>query len=71
MDFATGAKWYFDIAWAFLTSFNIPGTNFTPFAALFFAAFLVLIVDFIRNIISRAAGSGHGSKVSAPPKKSE
>lgn len=68
MDFATAAKWYFDTAWAFLTAFNIPGTNFTPFAALFFGAFVVLIVGFIRTIIMRVSGSGHGGgKVSSPP----
>lgn len=70
MDFATAAKWYFDTAWAFLTSFNIPGTNFTPFAALFFAAFVVMIGGFIRSVVARASGSGHGGgKVSSPPPK--
>lgn len=69
MDFATAAKWYFDTAWAFLTSFNIPGTNFTPFAALFFGAFVVLIIGFIRSIVARISGSGHGgSRASSPPK---
>lgn len=69
MDFATAVKWYFDTAWAFLTSFNIPGTNFTPFAALFFGAFFVLIVGFIRSVVARASGSGSGGRrASSPPK---
>lgn len=67
MDFATAAKWYFDTAWAFLTAFNIPGTNFTPFAALFFGAFVVLIIGFIRNIVSRSSGGHGGGSVKSPP----
>lgn len=70
MDFATAAKWFFDTAWAFLTAFNIPGTNFTPFAALFFGAFVCLIVGLLRNILARSSGSGHGGGrgASSPPK---
>lgn len=68
-DFMIGAKFLFDTGWQLLTAFNIPGTNFTPLAALLFSAFLVIILNLIRSIIGRTAG-GHrrfGNKVSSPP----
>lgn len=68
-DFMIGAKFLFDTGWQMLTVFNIPGVNFTPLAALFFSAFVVLILNLIRSIIGRTAGGYRrfGSKVSSPP----
>lgn len=57
MDFAVAAKWLFDVGWSFLTCFNIPGTNFTPLAALFFSGFVVLVVGFIRSVIGHLSPS--------------
>lgn len=51
MDFTTAAKWYFDVAWTFLTSFNFPGTNVTPFAFLVFAAFFGVVVRFVQSLL--------------------
>lgn len=71
-DFLQGASWYFQTGWAFLTSFNLPGTNFTPAAALFMAAFVPIMIRFIRSMIglisprSGGSSSGHGG-VSGPP----
>lgn len=67
-DFMIGAKFLMDTGWQMLTAFNIPGTNFTPLAALFFSAFMVLIINLIRSIIGRTAGGHHRfGRVSYPP----
>lgn len=68
-DFLLAAEFYLNTGWAFLTSFNLPGVNFTPLAALFFASFFVVIVKFIRNVVGRLSGGSHNSRagVSSPP----
>lgn len=57
MDFATAAKWLFDVGWSFLTCFNIPGTNFTPMAVLFFSGFVIIVLGFIRSVIGNLSPS--------------
>lgn len=68
-DFMLAAQFYLNTGWAFLTSFNLPGVNFTPLAALFFAAFFAVIWKLIRNVVGRLAGGSHrsGRSVSSPP----
>lgn len=70
-DFLLGAKFFMDTGWQMLTAYNIPGTNFTPLAALLFAALFVLILDLVNSIVARTAGGSRrfgSGKVSAPPK---
>lgn len=68
-DFMLAAQFFFNSGWAFLTSFNLPGVNFTPLAALFFSAFFILVFRFIRNVVGRLQDSYHGlgRGVSSPP----
>lgn len=71
-DFFMAASWFFQTGWAFLTSFNLPGVNFTPAEALFMAAIVPIALRFIRSFIGhispRGGGSGSGrGGVSGPP----
>lgn len=67
-DFIDGATWYFQTGWTFLTAYNLPGVNFTPAAALFFAAFLPLSLKFIRSVIGRISPSSGFHGISRAPK---
>ena len=58
-------SWYLQSGWYLLTGINLPGTNFTPAAALFAIAFFSLILKFIRSLIGRIS-PGRGG-VSSPP----
>lgn len=68
-DFLLAAQFYLNTGWAFLTSFNLPGVNFTPLAALFFSAFFIMVWKMIRNVVGRITGGSHRSRggVSSPP----
>ena len=50
------ALFFFNTGWTFLTSFNLPGVNFTPFAAICFSAFFTVVLKFIKNLIGRGGG---------------
>lgn len=64
-DALEAISWYLQSGWYFLTGFNLPGTNFTPAAALFAVAFFSLLMKFIRSLIGRLS-PGRGG-VPAPP----
>lgn len=68
-DFFLAAQFLFNTGWAFMTSFNLPGVNFTPLAALFFVAFVAVTYKFLRNVVGRISGGGSrfGRGVSSPP----
>lgn len=68
-DFLQGAQFLFNTGWQFLTAFNLPGVNFTPLAALFFASFVAVVWKFIRSVVGRFVGGAHHSRggVSSPP----
>ena len=55
-DFFQAVAFLFNTAWVFLTSFNLPGVNFTPLAALFFAAFVPVVLKFVKTLIGRGGG---------------
>lgn len=69
-DFLMAARFFFNTGWAFLTSFNLPGVNFTPLQALFGASFVVVSIKFLRSVVGHLSGGGHrsGRGVSSPPK---
>lgn len=71
-DFLLATEFFFNTGWAFLTSFNLPGVNFTPLQALFGAACIIVSVKFLRSVIGRLSGGGHssGRGVNSPPPKS-
>ena len=68
-DFLLATRFFFNTGWAFLTSFNLPGVNFTPLEALFGASFVVVSIKFLRSVVGRLSGGGHRSHggVSSPP----
>ena len=62
-DAAMAISWFFTTGWRFLTSFNIPGTQFTPLQGIFMIAFVDIIVKVIRAFISR----GSSGRAVRPP----
>lgn len=70
-DFFQAVAFLFNTGWIFMTSFNLPGVNFTPLAALFFVAFFVVVWKFLRSVVGRIVGSNYrsGRGVSSPPSK--
>lgn len=50
--------------YAFLTSFNLPGSNFTPLAALFFVSLFSISLRFLLSIFKRPV------RIPSSPKKS-
>lgn len=65
MDALEVVKFYLDLGYAAFTSFNFPGTNFTPLAALLMSAFVVVFIRFIKDLTK--SNRTHGG-VSRPPK---
>lgn len=59
------AQFLINSGYAFLTSFNIPGTNFTPLLALFMSSFIILVIKFVRSLTKLNPSR---SMPSSPPK---
>lgn len=62
------AQFIINSGYAFLTSFNIPGTSFTPLLALFLSSFLIVLIKFVRSLTKLNPSR---TMPSSPPKSTD